>query len=342
MFALAAVLVALAPWSAAFADAQGATVDKTGWWSRANSQTSTPAGPVTVPPPPGIPEGDLVVGTTQAEPSALLAIGIQPDEGPGATVTSFTLQVTEDPEANGNRGTETAAILACPITEFWTGGGNGTWDTRPVFDCEAASVAGERNEDGVWTFDLAPIGAIWFDTFGTIVADGVVLIADPEGETPFQAVFLGGDDIDVDLEAEPAPGGDDPFASPTTFADAPADAGFNTGGSGGGGSLISPPVITSPPTTLSAPEVEVPADDAGGETAAPPLVDAPVTQPAASRAGDVFGNMPLFVVLAVPLLLGLLLMISYWFGAAGQTETTIRQRGVSRALEARARSSKGF
>lgn len=341
LFALAAVTAALVPWTAAFADANGAAIDKTGWWARANTQTSTPAGPVTVPPPPGIPDGDLAVGTTPAEPSAILAVGIQPDDDPGATVTSFTLTMTEDPDANGNQGTEAAAILACPITEFWAGGGNGTWDTRPAFDCDAASAPGERDDEGVWTFDLAPIGSLWFDPFGTIIADGVVLIPDPEATTPFQAVFLGGDEIDVDLQAQAAPGGgDDPFATPTTFADAPSDAGFNTGGSGGSDSLFSPPVVTSPPTTLSTPEPDI-ADDSGDETA-PPAIEGPAAEPVASRAGELFGNLPLFVLLAFPLLLGLLLVISYWFGAAGQAETTIRQRGVSRALEARARASKGL
>lgn len=343
LFAVAAVTAALLPWSAAFADADGATIDKTGWWARGNSQTSTPAGPVTIPPPPGIPDGDLVVGTTTAEPSAMLAVGIKPDEGPGATISRFTLTMTEDPDAGGNQGTEAAAIVACPITEFWAGGGNGTWDTRPVFDCETASAPGERDDEGVWTFDLTAIGNVWFDPFGTILADGVVLIPDPEAAAPFQAVFLGGEEIDVDLQAQAAPGSDDddPFATPTTFADAPSDAGFNTGGSGGNDSLFSPPVVTSPPTTLSTPQPDI-ANDSGDETAAPPVVEGPAAQPVASRAGDLFGNLPPFVLLAFPLLLGLLLVISYWFGAAGQVETTIRQRGVSRALEARARASKGL
>ncbi len=333
------------PWNGAYAATDGATIDKTGWWNQANVSTSTPAGPVTIPPPPGIPAGDLVVGTGQttpdAEPTAILAVGIQPDDGPGATVRSFTMELTEDPDARGNQGTAVAALKACPITDFWVGGENSEWPSRPTYDCEAASASGVRDDDGTWTFDLAPIGTLWFDTFGTIRADGVVVVPDFEETGPFQAVFKGGDDIEIDLESDPAPSsGENPFETPTTFADPPSDVGFGNSGSGGGG-IFSPPVVTSPPTTLSSPQPDL-TDDGGDETAAPPVVDAPDAEPAVSRAGDLMGNLPLIVVLAFPLLLGMMLVISYWFGAAGQPVTTIRQRGVSRALEARARAMKGL
>jgi hypothetical protein len=347
-----ALVFALLPSSPALAETTGATIDKTGWWNRANTTTSSPAGPVTVPPPPGVPEGDLVVGALEGEPSAVLAIGIQPDEGPGATVQRFTLQLTEDSDAGGNQNTDAAAIRACPITAFWAGGANGDWETRPTVDCEAASATGERDENGVWTFDLAPIGELWFDTFGTIRADGVRLEPVIDETPPFQAVFLGGDDIDVVLEADPAPDDEDPFAAPA-FEDPPSDAGFNTGGSGDGGSIFSPPVVAAPPTTSS---FEVPTADVGtepppvtdhdgggggGETAAPRLVDSPAAESAASRAGDVFGNLSPLVLLGMLAFVGVLVVMSYWLGPAGQPVTTVRQRGVSRALEARRRLTKG-
>lgn len=332
------------------AEARGATIDKTGWWSRANTTVATPAAPVTVPPPPGIPEGDLVVGYAGGdEPSAILAVGIQPDEGPGATVERFTLRLREDPDAGGNVNTERAAIVACPITEFWAGGGNSPWDTRPAHDCAAASVEGERSSDGTWTFDLAPIGTVWFDTFGTIRPDGVVL--EPligDSTTPFQAVFLGGDAIDVVLQAQPGP--DDPGGG----FDVPGD-GAGTGGDGfSGGGGFSPPAgggtdfeapdpgsFETPPadTGDAGAPADQPADD--GDAAAPPVAETPDAEPAASRAGDVFGNLPPLVVPGAIALLALLVITSYWLGPNGEPVATVRQRGVSRALDARARARKG-
>lgn len=350
LLTLALVLVP----AVARADATGATIDKTGWWNRANMTTPTPAGPVAAPPPPGIPEGDLVVGALRGEPSAVLAIGVQPDEAPGATVESFTLQVTEDPEAESNQGTAGAAILACPITDFWAGGPNGDWETRPSVDCAAASAAGTRDDNGVWTFDLTPIARVWFDPFGTIRADGVVLQPDLENTDPFQAVFQGGDAIEIDLQAEPGPAEEDPFASPG-IEDPPADAGFNTGGSGDTGSIISPPVVTAPPSPtfdspssdpLASPETEPAPIETGSdadvdETAAPTVVDSPATEPAASRAGDLVGNLSPLVFFGILAFVGMLGVMSYWLGPAGQPVTTIRQRGVSRVLEARADVTKG-
>lgn len=345
--ALVVASVLAAPASASAA-AEGATIDKTGWWNRANSPAATPAGPVAVPPPPGVPEGDLVVGRLGEEATAVAAVGIQPDEGPGATVESFTLTLREDPDAGGNQSTETAAIVACPIVEFWAGGENSAWESRPTADCDAARAAGERAEDGTWTFDLAPIGELWFDTFGTIRADGVALVPDPEAESgSFQVVWLGGDDIDVVLEATPAPEADDPFASPATPPDPPSDAGLSSGPSGGGSSLFSPPRISAPPSAppVSTPPVDAPAvdddpaidedDEPTDEAAAAPLPsgDGP------SRAGDLVGNWPAAGFLAVPVLLAVLLATSYWLGPAGQPTADDRRGGVSRALAARTRTA---
>ncbi|HEU5085043.1 MAG TPA: hypothetical protein VFU14_17000 [Acidimicrobiales bacterium] len=345
--ALALVLVLALPASAAWAATEGASIDKTGWWNRANSATETPAAPVTVPPPPGVPEGDLVAGQVNGEPTALAAVGIQPEEGPGATVRSFTLTLREDPDAGGNQGAADAVVFACPITSFWAGGENGTWDTVPEHDCAAAQVAGERDDEGTWRFDLAPVAELWFDTFGTIRADGVALVPDVEAEASFQVVWLGGDDIDVALDAEPAPEGEDPFAAPPT-PDPPSDAGLSSGPGGGGSSLFAPPRIASPPT-VSTPALDAAADtgaaddvaaaDGSDEVAAAPTEPASVTEPLGTKAGEILGNLPLGSYLLVPVALATLLALSYWLGPAGQPSTVDRRGGVSRALAARARAA---
>lgn len=344
---ICAVVLALVP-ASALADATGATIDKTGWWNRANVTTPTPAGPVTVPPPPGIPEDGLVVGAVLDESTAVTAIGIQPDVGPGATVEQFTLRVTEDPDAEGNQGTDGAAIVACPIVDFWAGGANGDWETRPDVDCEAAAIAGTRDDEGVWEFDLTPIGELWFDPFATIVADGVLLRPDLEETNPFQAVFLGGDDIDVVFEAQPGAEGDDPFASPGFDDPVPTDSGLSNN-SGSDGFASTPAVTSPPPGSFESPNLSEPADGAteepasagGDESASPPLADSPATEPVSSRAGDLAGNLSPLVYLGLLAFAALLVVMSYWLGPAGQPVTTVRQRGVSRALDARARATKG-
>lgn len=329
----------------AHAAAEGATIDKTGWWNRANTTTPTPAGPVTVPPPPGIPPGDLVVGRLNGEATAIAAVGVQPDEGPGATVERFTLTLREDADARGNRPGAEAAIVACPITSFWAGGENGTWETTPEYDCGAASAPGQRSEDGTWTFDLAAVGEVWFDTFGTIRPDGVALVPDDASEGSFQVVWQGGDAIDVDLQAEPGADEDDPFTTPPS-PDPPASAGFSSGPGGGGSSIFSPPQITTPPAVASpdfAPlPTDVAADVADGESAdGDDLAAAPVVvdRPRPSRAGTLLGNLPPAGFLLVPIALATVIAMSYWLGPAGQPSTIDRRGGVSRALALRARTA---
>lgn len=341
---LLALVLALVP-TGAGADANGATIDKTGWWNRLNTTVGTDAGPVTVPPPPGIPEGDLAVGFLQGdEPTSVTGIGVKPDDGPGATVTSFTLRLTEDPDAEANQGTDGAVIVACPITDFWAGGPNGDWETRPDADCEAASIAGTRDDSGVWTWDLTPIARLWFDPFGTIIADGVLLLPDVEESAPFQAVFKGGDDVDVELESTPGADQDDAFATPDTT---PIQTDSGLSNSGGGDSIFSPDVNTgstgSDFETPTSPDVVEPpaAPETPEETAAPPLTDTPTTEPVANRSGELLGNLSPLVFLGMLLFVGLLLAMSYWLGPNGQPVTTVRQRGVSRALDARARATKG-
>ncbi|MEO7430262.1 MAG: hypothetical protein ABIY48_12865, partial [Acidimicrobiales bacterium] len=169
--------------------ATGASVDKVGWWHSKNTTTSTPAANVTVPPPPGVPAGTLAVGAVNGEPDRITAIGILPEATAGDSITSFTLTIKEaGGTAAGFNGTA-AKMVACPITAFWVGGENGTWDSRPTYDCALASAPGARAADGTWTFDLLPIGQAWVDPAGTVAADGVVLVEDVASPDGFQTVF---------------------------------------------------------------------------------------------------------------------------------------------------------
>lgn len=337
--AVTAAFAALLVVSVAFAEAgdgisaSGASVDKVGWWHSRNSATSTPAARVTVPPPPGVPAGTLAVGAVNGEPDRVAAIGILPEATTGDVITSFTLSIKEaGPPAAGFNGSA-AKIVACPITSFWVGGENGTWDTRPEFDCELASAPGTRALDGTWTFDLLPIGQAWVDPDGTIAPDGVVLVEDVASPVGFQTVLAtsGQGALVVTLSFEPGSGdggstdGGDGFTDDLGGGFDTTTGGFETPSFGSGdipvGGLPDPAVSTPPPG-------DTPQD---ADPVAPEVIG--YTSP------NILGNMPGGLVLAVPLFLALLGLLTYSLGPAGEPAPATRQRGVSRALAARARAT---
>lgn len=307
--------------------ASGASVDKVGWWHSANFQTATPAAIVTVPPPPGVPAGTLAVGAVSGEPDRISAIGILPDAQIGDTVTSFTLSIREaGSPATGFNGTG-AKILACPITEFWVGGENGTWDTKPTYDCDLASAEGSRGDDGTWTFDLLSIGEAWLDPNGTIAPDGVVLVENVDAPEGFQTVFATSGDGAIVVSFAFMPSADnEPPPPPFDGGGVPPTDDF------GAPSFGSDDI---PVGGLPTPDVETPT---AGETPQDAPTVAP--RPIASSSPNVFGNLPGGLILLIPLFMGLLGLLTYSLGPAGEPAAATRQRGVSRALAARARAAR--
>ncbi len=315
--------------SAAMADpgdgisSSGASVDKVGWWSANNVATSTPAGMVTLPPPPGVSAGTLGVGAFNGDPDKITAIGILPDAMPGDTISSFTLSIKEAGAPAAGYNGSAAKLVACPITEFWVGGENGTWQSRPLYDCNAASAPGERGLDGTWTFDLLPIGRLWLDQSGSIVADGVVLVEDTASPTSFQTVFATSGDgaIVVTIASESAT---------TIDTSGTVDDGGGLLSDGGGFDVPSFGSGDIPIGGLPPPQVATPTP---GETPQDAPVVAP--QPIVVSSPNILGNLPGGLVLAVPMFLVLLGLLTYSLGPAGEPAAASRQRGVNRALAAR-------
>lgn len=311
--------------------ATGASVDKVGWWHSQNMATATPTGFVTVPPPPGVPAGTLAVGAVNGEPDRITAIGILPEATTGDSITSFTLTIKEAGSPAAGFNGEAATIVACPITTFWVGAYNGTWDTRPTYDCDTAKAPGVRALDGTWTFDLLAIGEAWVDPTGTVAADGIVLVEEVDSPEGFQTVFAtsGEGALVVALAFEPGGGSDDdPFSDDSAFE---SDAGGFDSGSG----TFDAPAFGSdniPIGGLPAPDVATPAPG-------PTPQDAPPVAPAviAHTSPNVLGNLPGGILLAGPTFLALLGLLAYSLGPAGEPAAATRQRGVSRALAARAR-----
>ena len=140
-FVSGALLVATAPAAGA------ATLDKSGWWYR---PASAPAIGAVVPPPPGTPEGGLVVQATPDGPNAVAALTftLTPEELGG----TLTLAVA------GETGGDKAAIQACPAKAAWEAAQAGSFDKRPIEDCNFGSAPGTRSEDGkTWTFDITAL-----------------------------------------------------------------------------------------------------------------------------------------------------------------------------------------
>lgn len=315
--------------------ATGATVDKVGWWHERNVATSTPASRVTVPPPPGVPAGTLAVGAFNGEPDKIAAVGILPEATVGDTITSFTLTIKEAGAPAGGYNSAAAKIVACPITAFWVGGDNGTWDSRPTYDCNLAKAPGVRADDGTWTFDLQAVGDVWVDPAGTVAADGVVLLEEVDSPESFQTVFATSGDgaLVVSLAYEPGTGtSDDPlFEDDGSFG---GDTGSFDDGSFDSGGGFDVPTIGSgdiPVGGLPTPDVPTPTPGATPQDEAPPR---PTT--IAWRSPNVLGNMPGGVLVLLPAFLVLLGLLSYSLGPAGEPAVAARQRGVSRALAARA------
>jgi hypothetical protein len=208
--------------------------DQSGWWNRANTGASGPFGTVPPPPTPDVPEGALPVSSVVSEPERVSAVGLPVDPAPaGATVTSARLQVREVTDEGANRRADRAVVVACPVTEFWTGGPNQPFDAVPPHDCGISRVAGTRAKNGTWRFDLTEVAAQWIDPASGLYANGVVLLpgaAEDDAPAGFQVVFSGAEgDTRFTMTTEGGDGGiDDPFDSDPLPDPSPVDPGQGT------------------------------------------------------------------------------------------------------------------
>lgn len=111
-----------------------------GWWSRENG--GNPVGPpITVPRPPDVPEGGLLVATDMAGPSAISALRFRAGVATESTLTLTTaeaLPLLNPPE-----------ILACAQGSGWGATDHGTWFSAPDADCDAARVVGDVGEGSI-------------------------------------------------------------------------------------------------------------------------------------------------------------------------------------------------
>lgn len=248
------------------AGAEAATrIADAGWWWKAQSGLLT-----TVPGPPGVEEGQLVVQSTPDGAQAIAAVGAVLADG--HTDPVLTLDVA-------SAGGEAAAIvLACRAGSAWVGAHAGRWDTRPDVDC-ATSVAGTPSEDGTqWTFALAPLQVD--DQLSVVLVPGT--LPDAEIHPSFNLVF------EAPTASSVATTGDSRSRSSVPpLTDSTDGPGASVDPSGGSSSTSAPGVRVAPPAASSPVVTEAPAvvpieplDDPGPAPSPP----APVGQQAAAAA----------------------------------------------------------
>ena len=300
-----------------------ATADKEGWWSNTGRAVPDAAVPDTVP------TGAIGIAATGGQVTKVAALGVVLDAEKGSTVQTFTLTMKEASGAGAQQNSGSASIVACPITDFFSGDSNGKLSDAPAADCNAASSKGTRNDDGSWTFDLTAIANVWLDPFGTVGANG--LRFDP-GDGTFQVSLTGKEDAVFDIALTAPQEDTDPFDSSTTTV----PGGFTGGSSSSSGDDFS----TAPPPDVSAPTTEVPAS---GTTTTTVAASAGEATAAASRAGDTGGNLPGGIPLLALLVGGGGVLVTLALGPAGRQRATSSRRagGVTRALDAHATSNTG-
>ncbi len=276
-----------------------ANVAREAWWSFYGQG-------LPVAPPTTVPADALAVGHNLAQPDKVAAIGITLQAPAGATIQTLKLVLKEAEGAGANLGT--AVVVACPITGPWEPVVNGNWADAPDYDCELGKEPGKRSDDGLWTFDLSPIGSQWLDAEFPLEQAGVLFLIEQATE-PVQISFRGIKTGEFRLE----------FA-----ASAPAE--------------------TEPVGPLVVGGLEVPETPAAAPAPAQPTTnDATpavlLTQPAQNRSGnptepDLLGNLPWGAWLLVPIALGIAGVVSYALGAGAHRGGRANRRAgaVSRAL----------
>lgn len=273
-----------------------ATIGDSGWWWRAQASST-----VTVPSPPLVPEGGVMVQGAPDGAAALAAMKFTLGEGEANPVLTLTLAPA------GSEGADTAVVLACQAGSGWTGGGAQPWEGKPSPACEAGSAPGELAEDGKsMSFDLS---AVQFGTeVNIILVPGVSpTLPPPANNSVFTLVFEKPEDGSLATEEgfAPLPAPPPPSGS---FSSGSFSPGSSAASSSGSGSYSpAPPAASSiapPPPAAALPAAEQ------GMTATAPATQA-LTNPVPAVAESVRSSRYRAVGILV-LLLGLAAGVYSW------------------------------
>lgn len=115
--------------------AGAAELAATGWWWRVQGD-----GPVSLPRPPFVPEGGLMV--QQAPSGAMAVAAVRAADVPDGAKASLTLRV-----ADASQGLADGLVVACAATAAWAGGDAQPWSKAPTADC-STPAPGDVAADG--------------------------------------------------------------------------------------------------------------------------------------------------------------------------------------------------
>jgi hypothetical protein len=124
--------------------ADAASLAKSGWWFRPQGT----AGVVVLPPPPGVPEGGLMVSGTPEGATAIAAVRFETTEDESEPTLELAIVNEAGP----------SAVQACPVASDWAPAAAGRWDSKPLDNCGVAAVKGTKSADGkTMSFGLSAI-----------------------------------------------------------------------------------------------------------------------------------------------------------------------------------------
>lgn len=236
---------------------------ETGWWSRENG--GNPVGPpITVPRPPDVPEGGLLVANDVAGPAAISALRFRATV---ATSSTLTLVAT-DPFSALNP----PEIVACVQASGWGATDHGEWFSAPDAGCETASVAGTVGEESItWRLSAA------FKRGDRPFIE--VVLVPGEDATPFRVSFEapGADALTAPVDLA-TPTTTTPPVPPPAIATPTTEPVKQFGGPQV--AAASPPSTSSPPTTAPPVQATPPPQD---EVASGPVTPASATDTAGER-----------------------------------------------------------
>lgn len=227
----------------------------TGWWWRLQG-----TGGISLPRPPTVPEGGLLVGSSPEGATAISALRFRMDEELPA---ELSLKVFVESGRD-------AAISACPVGGEWGPVEAGRWDARPQDNCAAGYVQGIKSpEENIWTFLLTG--------FGSYIEEGQLdLLLVPTG---YPAVSSGTPTFEVSFD-RPAPdvllsAPKPPPPPPETQVEEPEEIIFDE--------IIAAPVFAPAPLVPAAPQAPVEIQEPRVEGVAQPEAFSRQPVPASSK-----------------------------------------------------------
>lgn len=313
----------------------GGKVYQAGWWWKSNDENEIDKSGLIArpePTPPNVPAGAMTVAAVNGAEEMVAAIEFALEYGPGADVTSFDVMLRESsaPNSNVNSDGEGVKVVACPVTDaFWAKAEGGKWSSRPAYDCERATAAGERGKDGIWHFDLTSIARLWLAEDSQLPTS-IVLVEQVEAPMSFQVTWDGpsGKGIGMKLVATGGAITQPPAAIPAGSGTTGDSGAVDTGAGADFSGDVPAADAGTMPDDITAPAATEPRDVSRGSGLQLPAAATPVT-----HVGSMLEDIPGGVLFLIPVGLGLAYAVMFALGPNGEPVLSGARHGVGRSLD---------